>query len=164
MSAIDRQRLRRECVATVLLALPLVAGQLSGVGMTVIDTMLAGHLNAHTLGAVSVGANFWVLAYVAAMGVTMALSPSVAQLRGAQRYEQIGPLFRAQRELMDVHGMAEADIDALDDTVVAEMDEAERFADESPPPEPSWRFRHMYVEDEDAHPELALPGTAGEER
>lgn len=105
MSAIDRQRLRREVVATVLLALPLVAGQLSGVGMTVIDTMLAGHLNAHTLGAVSVGANFWVLAYVAAMGVTMALSPSVAQLRGAQRYAEIGPLFRQALWLAAVMGI-----------------------------------------------------------
>lgn len=94
MSTIDRQRLARECADTVRLALPLVAGQLSGVGMTVVDTMLAGHLDAHTLGAVSVGANFWVLAFVAALGVMMALSPSVAQLAGAQRHAEIGPLFR----------------------------------------------------------------------
>lgn len=94
MSTIDRQRLTRECTDTVRLALPLVAGQLSGVGMTVIDTMLAGHLDAHTLGAVSVGANFWVLAYVAALGVMMALSPSVAQLNGARRHGEIGALFR----------------------------------------------------------------------
>jgi MATE family multidrug resistance protein len=52
MPTIDRQRLRRECADTVRLALPLIAGQLSGVGMTVIDTMLAGHLDAHTLGSV----------------------------------------------------------------------------------------------------------------
>ncbi|HVH34310.1 MAG TPA: MATE family efflux transporter [Tahibacter sp.] len=94
MFRFDRQRLRRECADTVRLALPLVAGQLSGVGMTVIDTMLAGHLDAHTLGAVSVGANFWVLAFVAALGVMMALSPSVAQLSGARRDAEIGALFR----------------------------------------------------------------------
>ncbi len=94
MPSFDRQRLWRDCAATVSLALPLVAGQLSGVGMTVVDTMLAGHLDAHTLGAVSVGANFWVLAYVAALGVMLALSPSVAQLAGAQRHGEIGALFR----------------------------------------------------------------------
>lgn len=94
MPTIDRQRLRRECADTVRLALPLIAGQLSGVGMTVIDTMLAGHLDAHTLGAVSVGANFWVLAFVAGLGVMMALSPSVAQLAGARRHAEVGPLFR----------------------------------------------------------------------
>lgn len=105
MASFDRLRLWRELAATVLLALPLVAGQLSGVGMTVIDTMLAGHLNAHTLGAVSVGANFWVLAYVAALGVTMALSPSVAQLKGAQRYGEIGPLFRQALWLAAIMGV-----------------------------------------------------------
>ncbi|MBL8300040.1 MAG: MATE family efflux transporter [Rhodanobacteraceae bacterium] len=94
MPAINRQRLAQECADTVRLALPLIAGQLSGVGMTVVDTMLAGHLDAHTLGAVSVGANFWVLAFVAALGVSMALSPSVAQLAGAQRLAEVGPLFR----------------------------------------------------------------------
>lgn len=94
MFSFESQRLRREFGQTLLLALPLVAGQLSGVGMTVIDTMLAGHLNAHTLGAVSVGANFWVLAYVAALGVMMALAPSVAQLAGARREKEIGALFR----------------------------------------------------------------------
>jgi multidrug resistance protein, MATE family len=94
MPAIDKQRLWRESADTLRLALPLVAGQLSGVGMTVVDTMLAGHLNAHTLGAVSVGANFWVLAYVAAMGVMMAVSPSAAQLAGARRHAEIGMLFR----------------------------------------------------------------------
>lgn len=94
MLVFDRQRLWRESADTVRLALPLVAGQLSGVGMTVIDTLLAGHLDAHTLGAVSVGANFWVLAFVIALGVTMALAPSVAQLAGAKQYGQIGALFR----------------------------------------------------------------------
>lgn len=94
MSSFDRRRLGRESADTLRLALPLIAGQLSGVGMTVIDTVLAGHLDAHTLGAVSVGANFWVLAYIAALGVTMALSPSVAQLNGAREHARIGVLFR----------------------------------------------------------------------
>lgn len=87
-------RLARELRETLRLAIPLVLGQLSAVGMNVIDTMLAGHLDAHTLGAVAVGTSVWSLAIVAAIGTMMALPPSVAQLHGAGRHEAIGPLFR----------------------------------------------------------------------
>lgn len=92
--AVDRARLRRELSETVVLALPVIAGQLTGVGMTFVDAMLAGHLDAHTLGAVGVGANTYALAYVCALGLMMALPPSVAQLAGANRHGEIGPLFR----------------------------------------------------------------------
>jgi MATE family multidrug resistance protein len=92
--ALDRARFAREIRATVKLALPLIAGQLSAVGMSAVDVALAGHYNAHTLAAVAVGANVWVLGLVSAVGVMMALSPSVAQLDGANRRAEIGPLFR----------------------------------------------------------------------
>jgi len=92
--ALDRARFAREIRATVKLALPLIAGQLSAVGMSAVDVALAGHYNAHTLAAVAVGANVWLLGLVSAVGVMMALSPSVAQLDGARRRGEIGPLFR----------------------------------------------------------------------
>jgi MATE family multidrug resistance protein len=91
----DRQpRLARELREMLRLALPLVFGQLSAIGMNVIDAILAGHLDAHTLGAVAVGTSVWSLAIVSAIGVMLALPPSIAQLNGAQRREDIGPLFR----------------------------------------------------------------------
>ncbi len=92
--AVDRARLRRELSETVVLALPVIAAQLTGVGMTFVDAMLAGHLNAHTLGAVGVGANTYALAFICALGLMMALPPSVAQLAGANRHAEIGALFR----------------------------------------------------------------------
>lgn len=92
--SIDRQRLGQEVAATVRLAIPLVLGQLSAVGMTLIDSVLAGHLNAHTLGAVAVGSNVWVLAIVTVIGIMMSMQPSVSQLRGAGRDAEIAPLFR----------------------------------------------------------------------
>jgi MATE family multidrug resistance protein len=91
---IDPTRLTREFSATLRMALPLVLGQLSAIGMNVIDTLLAGHLDGHTLGAVAIGTNVWVLAIVSIIGTMMALQPSIAQLHGAGRTEQIGPLFR----------------------------------------------------------------------
>ena len=92
--AFDRARHARETAATVRLALPLIAGQLSSIGMNAVDVVLAGHYNAHTLAAVAVGANVWLLALVCAIGVMMALPPSVAHLDGAGARGEIGPLFR----------------------------------------------------------------------
>jgi MATE family multidrug resistance protein len=86
--------LARELKETVVLALPLVVSQLSAVGMNAIDAVLAGHHGATTLGAVAVGAGIWSLAVVVAIGVTMAVPPSVAQLYGAGRHAEIGALFR----------------------------------------------------------------------
>lgn len=92
--AFDRSRYARETAATIKLALPLIAGQLSSIGMNAVDVVLAGHYNAHTLAAVAVGANVWLLALVCAIGVMMAMPPSVAHLDGAGARWQIGPLFR----------------------------------------------------------------------
>lgn len=100
-----RPRLARELKEMLRLALPLVTGQLSAIGMNVIDAMLAGHLDAHTLGAVAVGTSVWSLALVAAIGVMLALPPSVAQLNGAGRFDRIGPLFRQALWLTGVLGV-----------------------------------------------------------
>ncbi len=84
----------RELRATLHLAVPLVLGQLSAVGMNAVDALLAGHLDAHTLGAVAVGTSVWSVSIVVAIGVMMALPPSIAQFNGAGQRERIGPLFR----------------------------------------------------------------------
>ncbi|HZW51407.1 MAG TPA: MATE family efflux transporter, partial [Rudaea sp.] len=62
-------RLRRELRETLRLAAPLVLGQLSAVGMNVVDTLLAGHYSAQTLASVAIGTNVWMLAIVSAIGV-----------------------------------------------------------------------------------------------
>lgn len=85
---------RRELRETFVLATPLILGQLSSIGMNVIDTLLAGHLGARTLAAVAVGTSLWSLAIVAAIGVMLALPPSVAQLAGSGQQARCGALFR----------------------------------------------------------------------
>lgn len=91
---LDPRRLLGETRDTAILALPLVLGQLSAVGMNVVDTLLAGRHGAHTLAGVAVGSAVWSLVILTLIGVLMALPPSVAQLNGAGRRAQIGPLFR----------------------------------------------------------------------
>lgn len=87
-------RFRQELRATTRLAVPLVLGQLSAIGMNVVDTLLAGHYGATTLAAVAIGANVWTLAIVAAIGVMLAMPPTVAQLSGAGERERIGGVLR----------------------------------------------------------------------
>jgi MATE family multidrug resistance protein len=80
--------------ASAVLAAPLVLGQLAAMAMGIVDTMLAGHHGPVTLAAVGVGSAMWNIAVLLAIGVLMAIPPSVAQLNGAGRRAEIGPLFR----------------------------------------------------------------------
>ncbi len=89
----ERARLLQETRATVRLALPLIAAQLAAIGSNVIDAVLAGHVSAHVLGAVAVGASIWSLAIVSGIGMMMAVPPSVAQLDGAGRRGEVGAVF-----------------------------------------------------------------------
>lgn len=57
------------------------------------------------------------------------------------------PLERVRRALQELHGASEQDLDALDDQIVAEMDAAMTFADESPQPDPAHRFENIIIED-----------------
>ena len=87
-------RLRREMRASAVLAAPLVLGQLASMAMGVIDTVLAGWHGPVTLAAVGVGSAMWNIAFLIAIGVLLAIPPSVSQLNGAGRRAEIGPLFR----------------------------------------------------------------------
>ena len=84
-----RARLKRELRATALLSAPLVVGQLSSMGMNVIDTVLAGRHGTQTLAAIGVGAPAWSVVILLCIGVLMAVPPSVAQLDGAGRRGEI---------------------------------------------------------------------------
>ncbi len=89
-----RARFKRELRATALLSAPLVIGQLSSMGMNVIDTVLAGRHGTQTLAAIGIGAPAWSVVILLCIGVLMAVPPSVAQLDGAGRRGEIGALFR----------------------------------------------------------------------
>ncbi len=75
-----------EARQNLILAAPLIAAQLSFVGMHAIDTVMAGRLGETALAAVAVGANAWFLSFVVFMGLFMSVSPIVAQRTGAGRF------------------------------------------------------------------------------
>ncbi|MEE9385716.1 MAG: thiamine pyrophosphate-dependent enzyme [Nannocystaceae bacterium] len=62
-------------------------------------------------------------------------------------FRQLDPLEAARCALLNNHGLTEAQLDTLDDEVSDEMAEASAFAERSPVPDPSHRFRNVYVEE-----------------
>jgi MATE family multidrug resistance protein len=106
VSFVTSARVKAEVRETLMLAAPLVLGQLSAIGMNVVDVVLAGHYNSATLAAVAVGTNIWSLALVTAIGAMLALPPSVAHLAGAGERTNIGALFRQAVWMALVLGIA----------------------------------------------------------
>lgn len=88
------QRARREAGLLGRFAAPLIVAQLLQVGMAVTDTVMAGRLGPLELAAVALGSALWLPIFLSATGVIMALSPSVARLKGARRLGEVGALYR----------------------------------------------------------------------
>ncbi len=84
-----RPETRSEARELLLLAGPLIAAQLAGIAANFVDTVMAGRLGPEALGAVAVGASTWMTLALSTTGVLAALSPTVAQLRGAGRRQEI---------------------------------------------------------------------------
>jgi MATE family, multidrug efflux pump len=62
---------------------PLLASNLSVMGMAFADTVMAGRLSARDLAGLAIGVSYWNLFFYIALGALMAISPSVAHAFGA---------------------------------------------------------------------------------
>lgn len=71
-----------------------MATQLVQMAMGFFDTVMMGRVGATELAAVAIGTGLWHALFLFALGILMALSPSVAQLHGAGRIAEIAPLVR----------------------------------------------------------------------
>ena len=87
-------RFAREVRTSATLAAPLVLGHLSTGLIGFVDSVIAGHHGTRTLAAVAVGTALFWLPMMVPMGTLMALPPTVSQLDGAGRRDEIGPVFR----------------------------------------------------------------------
>jgi MATE family multidrug resistance protein len=74
----------------IRLAWPVLVAQMAVVGSGVIDTIMAGRLSAPDLAAVGIGASIYITVFMTALGMLMALTPTVAQHYGAGRHAEIG--------------------------------------------------------------------------
>lgn len=85
------QRWRHEAGACLRLAVPLIVGQLSLIGMEVTDVVMAGHIGGHALAAVGLGVSLVMPMTMLFMGTCMAVSPMVAFFVGGGERERIAP-------------------------------------------------------------------------
>jgi MATE family multidrug resistance protein len=88
---------RTEVRAQLLLALPILGGQLAQTANGFVDTVMAGRVSAIDLAAVAVGASIWVPAYLFMTGILMSATPILARTLGAQEYHRVNPI--AQQSL-----------------------------------------------------------------
>ncbi len=72
------------------LAWPILIGQLAVIANGVVDTMMTARYSAIDLAALGLGASVYVSIFVGLSGVMQALSPTIAQLYGAKKFDAIG--------------------------------------------------------------------------
>lgn len=76
------------------LAGPLMGAQLAQMSLGVMDAVMAGRYRAVDLAGVALGGSVLWPVLMLMMGVVQAVTPTIAQLNGARRYEEIGEVIR----------------------------------------------------------------------
>lgn len=94
MTAFSTPRLRAEIAALLRVGGPLIAAQVAQMAMGFFDTLMVGRVGPVELAAVAIGTGLWHTLFLFALGILMALSPSVAHLHGAGQIDRIAPLVR----------------------------------------------------------------------
>jgi MATE family multidrug resistance protein len=88
------ERFGSEARALASLGLPMIVTQFCIMAMGFIDTAMAGHYDAVDLAGVAMGGNVLWPVFMLMTGLSMALTPIVAQLRGAGRVGESGAVVR----------------------------------------------------------------------
>ncbi|GJM08694.1 MAG: MATE family efflux transporter [Lysobacteraceae bacterium] len=80
----------QEARTTLVLAAPLIVGQLTNVAMNFVDTVMAGRLSTEALAAVAIGSSLWSMVILFMIGTLLALPSFVSQYDGAGKRQRIG--------------------------------------------------------------------------
>src|SRR5271170_4330575 len=78
----------------VVLAWPILIGQLAIIAFGVIDTAMVGRFSSLDLAALGLGSSIYISIYIALTGILVALQPIVGQFFGAHRPADIGEAVR----------------------------------------------------------------------
>ena len=125
-AARHRQRLARELRALIALAAPILGAQIAQTGMGFVDTVMAGRVSSTDLAAVAIGSSLWVPLYLFVSGVILGTTPYVAQLHGAGRDREIGPVVQQSIWLALAIGL-------LGFLILRSLEPLLRFMDIAPP-------------------------------
>ena len=83
---------RQQQLDLLKLAFPIILGNLSQMMLNIIDSAMVGHLSYKHLAAASLVTNMIGLPYVLCIGFSVAISPLIAELKGAKKPEFCGAL------------------------------------------------------------------------
>ena len=100
-------RYLREVRPTLVLALPIIVGQVSQMLMGVTDSVMIGHAGTVPLAAASFGLNVFGIFYVLGIGLMVPVAIFVARSRGAGRPGEAGEYLRHGLVLAVVFGLIE---------------------------------------------------------
>ncbi|PIE00730.1 MAG: MATE family efflux transporter [Thiothrix nivea] len=79
----------REVRQIILLAFPLILAQLVQMALGVVDTIMAGRIDALALAAIALGSGIWSFAMLCGIGLMLALPPTISQHIGANNHRLI---------------------------------------------------------------------------
>lgn len=82
----------QELRGLLILALPVLGGQLAQTGNGFVDIVMAGRVSATDLAAVAVGASIWIPIYLLMAGVLMSATAVLARHVGHGQYQRLNPL------------------------------------------------------------------------
>lgn len=86
--------IKAEARLLMMLAAPILTAQLAQQALAFVDTVMAGRVSATDLAGVAVGGSIWGPLFLFLYGVLLAVTPMVAQLHGAGKTSETGPLAR----------------------------------------------------------------------
>lgn len=86
--------IQTEARLLMILAAPILTAQLAQQSLAFVDTVMAGRVSATDLAGVAVGGSIWGPIFLFLYGVLLAITPIVAQLHGAGKTDETGPLAR----------------------------------------------------------------------
>jgi len=86
----EQDNLQKEAGLMLKIGAPIIAAQLLQMSMNFVDTVMAGNLSAQALAAVAVGGAIFMPLLMLVAGILMALTPIIAQLSAARKFEEIG--------------------------------------------------------------------------
>ena len=89
-----RRRGAAELKALSVLAAPIILTQLSHMGMSAVDAVMAGRVSPVDLAGVALGASFFWPGLLLLSGIVMSVTPTVSQMHGAGQASEAGAVVR----------------------------------------------------------------------
>lgn len=80
----------KEAKQLLVLAIPVILSQTSQTAMGFVDTTMAGSVSATDMAAVAIGTSIWLPVILFALGILMAITPTVAHFAGSGRRNKVG--------------------------------------------------------------------------